>query len=231
MKYHQLTPSELETYNVGYMVGSHQIVIMNPVWESDQERKIYRKGYNAGIQDWKRKNQKSALSAKSANEDMSAMSAKSTMSTLSKYKQCQQPRGDYRGVDMEMDMVMEEKKEKGVVGEKEKGTSDVFVAELERQELSKTRTKRFTPPTLEEVKAYCLERRNGIDPQRFISSYESKGWMVGKSPMKDWKAAVRTWERSGYNTPQKAKSITSPDYVGEGSFLKKAEDDPFCADL
>lgn len=121
------------------------------------------------------------------------------------------------------------KSNKGVTGGKEKG--DSFVAELERQELSKTKTKRFTPPTLEEVKAYCLERRNGIDPQRFISSYESKGWMVGKSPMKDWKAAVRTWERSGFNTPQKAKSISSPDYVGEGSFLRKAEDDPFCADL
>ena len=226
MKYRQLSPSELEAYNVGYMVGSRQIVITDTEWESDQERKIYRKGYNAGIQDWKRKNQKSALSAKSANEDMSA---KSAMSTLSNPKQCQHPRGDYRGVDMEMDMVMEEKKEKGVIGGKEKG--DSFVAELERQELSKTKTKRFTPPTLEEVKAYCLERRNGIDPQRFISSYQSKGWMVGKSPMKDWKAAVRTWERSGFNTPQKAKSISSPDYVGEGSFLRRAEDDPFCADL
>lgn len=234
MKYHQLTPSELETYNVGYMVGSHQIVIINPVWESDQERAIYRKGYNAGIQDWKRKNQKSALSAKSANEEMSALSAKSTMSTLStlsKYKQSQQPRGDYRGVEMDMDMVMEEKKEKGVIGEKGKGTSDSFVAELERQELSKTKTKRFTPPTLEEVKAYCLERRNNINAGSFIDYYQSKGWLVGKTPMKDWKAAVRTWERRQETPPQKPKSISHPDYVGEGSFLRRAEDDPFCADL
>ena len=96
MKYRQLSPSELEAYNVGYMVGSRQIVITDTEWESDQERKIYRKGYNAGIQDWKRKNQKSALSAKSANEDMSA---KSAMSTLSNPKQCQHPRGDYRGVN------------------------------------------------------------------------------------------------------------------------------------
>lgn len=55
--------------------------------------------------------------------------------------------------------------------------------------------KRFTPPTLDEVEQYCLERANGIDAQTFIDFYESKGWMIGKNKMKDWKAAVRTWER------------------------------------
>jgi len=54
---------------------------------------------------------------------------------------------------------------------------------------------RFIPPTLEEVSAYCTERNNGIDPERFIDFYESKGWMVGKNKMKDWKAAVRSWEK------------------------------------
>lgn len=54
--------------------------------------------------------------------------------------------------------------------------------------------KRFRPPTVEEVAAYCKERNNGVDPQRFVDFYESKGWMVGKSPMKSWKACVRTWE-------------------------------------
>lgn len=54
---------------------------------------------------------------------------------------------------------------------------------------------RFTPPTLEEVKAYCDERQNGIDPQAFIDFYQSKGWMVGKTKMKNWQACVRTWEQ------------------------------------
>lgn len=58
------------------------------------------------------------------------------------------------------------------------------------------KTKRFIKPTLEEVKAYCQERGNNIDPERFIDYYESNGWMVGKNKMKDWKAAVRTWERN-----------------------------------
>lgn len=56
--------------------------------------------------------------------------------------------------------------------------------------------KKFKPPTVDEVKAYCEERLNGIDAEEFVDFYESKGWMVGKNKMKDWKAAVRTWERS-----------------------------------
>lgn len=52
---------------------------------------------------------------------------------------------------------------------------------------------RFSPPTVEEVKAYCTEKGYGVDPQRFVDYYTSNGWMVGKNHMKDWKAAVRTW--------------------------------------
>ena len=59
------------------------------------------------------------------------------------------------------------------------------------------REARFTPPSIEEVAAYCQERGNGVDAARFVDFYSSKGWMVGKSRMKDWKAAVRNWERSG----------------------------------
>ena len=63
--------------------------------------------------------------------------------------------------------------------------------------------KRFTPPTIEEVKAYCDERKNTVDPETFINFYESKGWYVGKNKMKDWKAAVRTWEKNRDNKPKK----------------------------
>ena len=54
---------------------------------------------------------------------------------------------------------------------------------------------RFSPPSVEEVRAYCESRKNNVDPESFINFYESKGWMVGKTKMKDWKASVRTWER------------------------------------
>ena len=64
--------------------------------------------------------------------------------------------------------------------------------------------KRFTPPTVEEVAAYCGERNNRIDPQTFVDFYASKGWVVGKSKMKDWKAAIRTWEkRDGNGQPER----------------------------
>lgn len=65
---------------------------------------------------------------------------------------------------------------------------------------------RFTPPTLEEVKEYCFERKNKVDCEKFIDFYTSKNWMVGKNKMKDWKASVRTWEKSSNSTNTKPKS-------------------------
>ena len=75
---------------------------------------------------------------------------------------------------------------------------------------SDTHPVRFIIPTLQEVTDYCSERKNSVDPQRFIDFYSSKGWYIGKNKMKDWKAAVRTWEK-GNDRPDKPK--------GNGSFL------------
>lgn len=62
---------------------------------------------------------------------------------------------------------------------------------------------RFIPPTFEMVKKYCDERKNNIDPERFINYYESKGWVVGgKAKMKNWQAAVRTWEKNNQSSSQ-----------------------------
>lgn len=52
-----------------------------------------------------------------------------------------------------------------------------------------------TIPTIEDVRSYCLERNNGVDPQRWFDFYSAKGWMIGKNKIRDWKAAVRTWEQ------------------------------------
>lgn len=60
----------------------------------------------------------------------------------------------------------------------------------------KKRSKAFVPPTVDDVREYCSERGNNVNPEVFVDFYESKGWLIGKSKMKDWKAAVRTWERS-----------------------------------
>ena len=61
------------------------------------------------------------------------------------------------------------------------------------------------PPSVDEVRAYCQERNNGIDPDTFVNFYSSKGWMIGKNKMKDWKSAVRTWERSRKDEEKKDK--------------------------
>jgi len=66
---------------------------------------------------------------------------------------------------------------------------------------------RFKKPNIDEVKDYCLEKNNNINAEAFIDFYESKGWMVGKHPMKDWKACVRTWERREKDKPQTMSKI------------------------
>ena len=67
--------------------------------------------------------------------------------------------------------------------------------------------KRFRKPSLNEVKAYCQERKNGVNAERFVDYYEANGWKVGKNPMKDWKAAVRTWEKNGYSNSKPEESV------------------------
>lgn len=73
---------------------------------------------------------------------------------------------------------------------------DSIVKDSKGESARGEKERRFIPPSVEEVEQYCLERSNNIDAQSFIDFYESKGWMIGKNKMKDWKAAVRTWERS-----------------------------------
>ena len=71
------------------------------------------------------------------------------------------------------------------------GEEDIYMSDKPT-----TKKRRSLIPAIEEVAAYCKERNNGIDPHKFYDYYQSNGWMVGKNKMKDWKAAVRTWERN-----------------------------------
>ena len=79
---------------------------------------------------------------------------------------------------------------------------------------SKEKRSRFSPPSVEDVTAYCRERKNGVDPQKFIDFYTAKGWMIGPNPMKDWKASVRTWEQRDNNTVQAPiKTVSAQRYT------------------
>ena len=66
---------------------------------------------------------------------------------------------------------------------------------------------RFTPPTVQEVKAYCAEKGYHVDAERFVDYYTSNGWMVGRTHMKDWKAAVRTWAKKDSKENKKTNNI------------------------
>ena len=81
--------------------------------------------------------------------------------------------------------------------------SNPIQSESKSESGEKSPTPKFIEPTIDQVKEYCLERKNNVDAQKWHDFYTCKGWMVGKNKMKDWKAAVRTWEE---DKNEKAKS-------------------------
>ena len=86
-----------------------------------------------------------------------------------------------------------------------------------KEDKEKPVVKRFVIPTVKELEEYCKERKNNVNPNKFFDFYESKGWLVGKTKMKNWKAAVRTWENNNNtstNGNNKEESIY--DYLPKG---------------
>ena len=76
---------------------------------------------------------------------------------------------------------------------------------IDNNSLYKRGSSRFQKPSLDEIRQYCISRGNKVDPEQFFNFYESKGWIIGKSPMKDWRAAVRTWEKREKEIPQRKR--------------------------
>lgn len=73
-----------------------------------------------------------------------------------------------------------------------------------------TKRKRFEKPTISDIKQYCIERNNNVNAEQFYDYYESNGWKVGKNSMKNWQAAVRTWEKNSYtNTTKQTKKTNT----------------------
>jgi hypothetical protein len=85
--------------------------------------------------------------------------------------------------------------------------------EKSREEKNKSKSVAFAPPSLTEVSAYCKERGNKVDPQKWMDHYSSNGWRVGRNPMRDWRAAVRTWERSEFGVKQKSNKYGPQSYT------------------
>ena len=89
--------------------------------------------------------------------------------------------------------------------QKDKDKDKEYKETLPNGSAKKTGGAVFTPPTVDEVRAYCLERKNSVDPAAFVDFYTSKGWLIGKNRMKDWRAAVRTWERERTETRKRSR--------------------------
>lgn len=83
---------------------------------------------------------------------------------------------------------------------------------------------KFIPPTLEDVTTYCKERSNNIDPERFVDFYTSKNWMVGKNKMKDWKAAIRNWEK---DSKSRTNTYQKQDKSNRSNFEQREYDDEY----
>ena len=88
-------------------------------------------------------------------------------------------------------------------------------SETKREKQAKEKRKRFSAPSVDEVRDYCRERGNSIDAETFVDFYASKGWKVGNSPMKDWQSAIRTWEKRECRASPREKpaSFNANDYL------------------
>lgn len=97
----------------------------------------------------------------------------------------------------------------------------VYDSESENQT---SQRKKFVAPSLDEVRAYCLERGNKVVPEQFLDYYTANGWVQGRQgkPLRDWKAAVRTWERNGFQSGGKATPPAPPSMTREEAAAKTA---------
>ena len=104
-------------------------------------------------------------------------------------------------------------------------TREITSGATTTKEIKNIRNKEFNNihPSIEDVRAYCQERKNSVDPERWINYYTSNGWKVGKNPMKDWKAAVRTWERNSY-TPKEEDKLPVYDTSNNVNLSQEEED-------
>ena len=99
------------------------------------------------------------------------------------------------------------------VEEEEEAADKEEVEEVPTVPKKREARKRSSTPSVDEVREYCFERGNGVDAETFVDFYASKGWKVGNAPMKDWKAAVRTWEKRDNRAAPRAKPIDTNDYL------------------
>lgn len=116
-----------------------------------------------------------------------------TVVTLCNWKTYQQPDSDKRTTD-----------EQPANNKRTTSEQPANTGEEGNKGIRKESNTGFVPPTVEEVSAYCAERRNSVDPEAFFAHYDANGWMIGKTKMKKWKSAIVTWEKNNFQKSQPA---------------------------
>ena len=113
------------------------------------------------------------------------------------HQQIRSKKSKYPGMDAEnANVISDDIRCNQMISDDSKCPRNPIQSESESESESNPKgTRAFIPPTVAEVQDYCRERENGIDAQQFVDFYASKGWMVGRNRMRDWKACVRTWEQ------------------------------------
>ena len=127
---------------------------------------------------------------------------------------------EYQQSDMQNDSQMTDNRHSNdilttTIEEKKEGKN------IKKEDPKGSKKKIFEPPSVDDVRAYCQERKNSVDPQKFVDFYSSKGWMIGKNKMRDWKAAVRTWERAPEQKTDKINKGTIRSNYGDMAELEK----------
>ena len=108
----------------------------------------------------------------------------------------------------------------------EQNKTNSFLLNKKEKEKEKEKTKKFIPPTLEEVTAYCKERQNNVDPQKFLDHYESVGWKKSTgTKVVNWQACVRTWENNSNNYNNKAPPKKTPEEIARDFFADIDDED------
>lgn len=188
MKYRVLTPEEMEAYKIGYKVGARELFITGQEWDSEEEKKIYRKGYNAGCKDRERKNLKPEL-----------------LDECQQCQQCQQcPTCDSKDSKDSVYTI-----DTNTVNNNNNNIpkDSILVSGIRARE-------QFVHPTLEEVLEYAQQQNEmaGMGgfkcsqetAEQFWAHYESIGWRIGndaKTPITNWKPKLRQWATKEKNAP------------------------------
>jgi hypothetical protein len=121
----------------------------------------------------------------------------------------------FRFLRGQIDRNIEISKARAKAGSTRREQTETKANKTQQTETKQKKETRFVPPTIDDVRAYCRERGNKVNAERFVDFYASKGWKVGNQPMKDWKACVRTWEKGENQKVVSAQTYTQRDYTGE----------------